>query len=59
MSQGAVNLEKVASPKKRVNKYESLYKLQYKACQIMKGKCPKEDRRANINKSIQIHTRIL
>jgi len=36
MSQGeaAIDLEKLNKPK--ANKYESLYKLQYKACQILK-----------------------
>lgn len=56
---GAVDLEKVATSLPKINNYDNLYKLQYKAQQILKAKCPKEERVVNLEKCIKIHSRIL
>ena len=41
------------------SRFESLYKLQYKACQIVKHKVGKEERKQNIMKATKIYNRIL
>lgn len=50
-------MEKEFSQKK--NRFESLYKLQYKACQLLKQKVSKQERKLNLEKAIKMHNRIL